>query len=51
MPGEVVTLRISIWDSGDSALDSLALIDNVRFRLRDEPPPPERPETKPIVVE
>jgi hypothetical protein len=51
MPGEVITLRISIWDSGDSALDSLALIDNVRFRLRDEPPPPERPETKPVVVE
>jgi hypothetical protein len=47
-PGEVVTLRFSIWDSGDSSLDSLAIIDHVRFRLRDAPPPPEKPKTMPI---
>jgi hypothetical protein len=47
-PGEVITLRFTIWDSTDSALDSLALIDHVQFRLRDAPPPPERPMTMPI---
>ena len=47
-PGEVITLRIMIWDSGDSALDSVSIIDHVRFRLRSEPPPPERPKTTPI---
>lgn len=48
MPGEVITLRFMIWDSGDSALDSIAIIDHVHFRLRSEPPPPERPKTTPI---
>jgi hypothetical protein len=47
-PGEVVTLRFSIWDSGDSSLDSLAIVDHVRFRLRDAPPPPEKPKTQPV---
>jgi hypothetical protein len=51
-PGEVVTLRFTIWDSGDSSLDSLALIDHVHFRLREkEPPPPDKPMTVPQVVE
>lgn len=48
-PGEIITLRLTIWDSDDSALDSLSLIDHVRFRLRSEPPPPEKPMTQPIV--
>ncbi|MET0390635.1 MAG: choice-of-anchor L domain-containing protein [Polyangiales bacterium] len=47
-PGEIITLRFTIWDSGDSALDSLALIDHVQFRFRDAPPPPEMPMTTPI---
>ena len=47
-PGEIVTLRFSIWDSGDSSLDSLAIIDHVRFRFRDAPPPPEKPMTMPV---
>jgi hypothetical protein len=47
-PGEVITIRFMIWDSGDSALGSVAIIDHVRFRLRSEPPPPERPKTTPI---
>jgi hypothetical protein len=47
-PGEVITLRFAIWDSGDSALDSLSLIDHVRFRLSSEPPPPEVPKTEPV---
>jgi hypothetical protein len=50
-PGEVITLRIAVWDSGDSALDSLAVIDHVQFGLIDEPPPAATPVTKPIVVE
>jgi hypothetical protein len=48
MPAEVVTLRFTIWDSSDSALDSLAIIDHVQFRLRDAPPPPEKPMTMPV---
>ena len=30
-PGEIMTLRIAIWDTSDSALDSLAVIDNFRW--------------------
>lgn len=47
-PGELLTLRFTIWDSSDSELDSLALIDHVRFRFRDEPPPPDKPMTMPV---
>lgn len=47
-PGEIVTLRFAIWDSGDSSLDSVAIIDHVRFHLRSEPPPPEKPKTMPV---
>ena len=31
VPGSTVTLRFSIWDSGDGILDSTALIDNFRW--------------------
>lgn len=48
-PGGTVTLLFAIWDSGDGALDSLSLIDHVRFRLRDEPPPPDKPMTEPVL--
>jgi hypothetical protein len=27
VPGEIITLRIAIWDTSDHVLDSLALID------------------------
>jgi hypothetical protein len=30
-PGEQITLRFAIWDSGDGVLDSSVLIDNFRF--------------------
>ncbi len=30
-PGEIVELRIAIWDVGDTALDSTALIDNFQW--------------------
>lgn len=30
-PGEQITLRFAIWDSGDAVLDSTVLIDNFRF--------------------
>jgi hypothetical protein len=47
-PAEVITIRFTIWDSGDSSLDSVSIIDHVRFHLRSEPPPPEKPMTTPI---
>jgi hypothetical protein len=31
IPGDIVELRIAIWDVGDSAYDSLALIDGFRW--------------------
>ena len=31
VPGEVITLRIAIWDVGDGTLDSLVLLDNFRW--------------------
>jgi hypothetical protein len=30
-PGEVITLRIAIWDTSDANLDSLAVVDNFRW--------------------
>jgi hypothetical protein len=27
-PGEIITIRIAIWDTSDHALDSLAAVDN-----------------------
>ncbi|MEM1031207.1 MAG: choice-of-anchor L domain-containing protein [Myxococcota bacterium] len=30
-PGEEITLRFTIWDSGDGVLDSTTLLDNFRF--------------------
>ena len=30
-PGEIMTLRIAIWDTSDHALDSLAVIDNFKW--------------------
>jgi hypothetical protein len=50
-PAEIVTLRFAIWDSGDSALDSLAIIDHVHFRMRDKPPPADKPMTKPVELQ
>lgn len=31
MPGEIMTLRIALWDTSDSNLDSLAVIDNFKW--------------------
>jgi hypothetical protein len=50
-PGEVITLRFAIWDSGDSSLDSTTIIDHMRFRMRDAPPPPDKPMTTPIELQ
>ncbi len=32
-PGEVITLRIGLWDTSDPILDSLALIDNFQWSI------------------
>lgn len=32
-PGEIITLRIAIWDTSDSALDSTALIDGFQWSV------------------
>lgn len=49
-PAEIITMRFTIWDSGDSALDSVSIVDHVRFHLKapSEPPPPDKPMTTPI---
>jgi putative metal-binding protein len=31
VPGEIITLRIAIWDTSDDHLDSLSVIDNFRW--------------------
>jgi hypothetical protein len=33
VPGEVITLRIAIWDTGDAIYDSAALIDNFQWKI------------------
>jgi hypothetical protein len=33
-PGEIMTLRIAIWDTSDDALDSLAVIDNFKWSVQ-----------------
>jgi hypothetical protein len=32
-PGEIITLRFVIWDTGDHILDSLAILDNFQWSL------------------
>jgi hypothetical protein len=32
-PGEVITLRIAIWDTSDDALDSISVIDGFEWQL------------------
>ena len=32
-PGEIITLRIAIWDTSDHALDSLAVIDGFQWSV------------------
>lgn len=31
LPGEVMELRIAVWDSGDSILDTVAILDDLRW--------------------
>ncbi|MBP6629449.1 MAG: choice-of-anchor L domain-containing protein [Kofleriaceae bacterium] len=33
VPGEIITLRIAIWDTSDHVLDSVALIDNFKWSV------------------
>ncbi|HRZ79243.1 MAG TPA: hypothetical protein P5044_04480, partial [bacterium] len=33
VPGETITLKFAIWDTGDTQVDSLVLIDNFRWNL------------------
>jgi hypothetical protein len=36
--GEIITLRIAVWDTSDHALDSVALIDNFRWSVEASEP-------------
>jgi hypothetical protein len=36
--GEIFTLRIALWDTGDHQLDSLALLDNFQWSLSPSEP-------------
>jgi hypothetical protein len=38
VPGEIITLRIAIWDTSDEALDSLALIDSFEWSVEGSDP-------------
>jgi len=38
VPGEVITLRLAIWDLGDHALDSMVLIDNFKWEFEEYKP-------------
>ncbi|HPS30018.1 MAG TPA: choice-of-anchor L domain-containing protein [bacterium] len=38
VPGEVITLRLAIWDLGDHALDSMSLIDNFKWEFEEYKP-------------
>ncbi len=31
IPGEIITLRLALWDSGDSSYDSLVILDNFQW--------------------
>ena len=37
-PGEIMTLRIAIWDTSDEALDSMAVIDNFHWNVQTSNP-------------
>jgi hypothetical protein len=37
-PGEIITLRIAIWDTSDERLDSLALIDSFQWSAEGSDP-------------
>ncbi len=41
-PGEDITIRLAIWDSGDHAWDSIVLIDNFRWLGEESNPGTER---------
>ena len=32
-PGEIITLRIAVWDTSDHILDSLAVIDGFQWSV------------------
>src|SRR5690606_33172063 len=36
-PGSIITLRFTIWDSGDADLDSTVLIDSFRWEVDEAP--------------
>ncbi|MEZ4365322.1 MAG: choice-of-anchor L domain-containing protein [Kofleriaceae bacterium] len=38
LPGEVITVRIAVWDTSDPVLDSLAVIDNFRWSIESTDP-------------
>lgn len=51
MPGQVLTLRFAIWDTGDSLLDSTALLDHFSWiTFEGEPEKPVEIETEPVPV-
>ncbi len=44
VPGELLTLRLAVWDAGDGLLDSTVLLDNLRW-VTAEGEIPETPQT------
>ncbi len=50
VPGETITLRFAIWDSGDSINDSTALVDKVTWDLAPAAAAPAMPASGPPVT-
>ena len=49
VPGEIITLRIAIWDTSDHVLDSLAVFDAFQWSIETAAAPYEVPMTRPDV--
>jgi hypothetical protein len=46
-PGSEITLRFAVWDSGDSVLDSLVLVDDFQWSLETMEDPSSQPVSSP----
>jgi hypothetical protein len=52
VPGETIVLRLAIWDTADAAWDSMVLLDNFSWLLKEQAQvtPPAAPVTEPVLL-